>query len=194
MILDLSDQKFIPQVWYSAEAPLSSEPSGVEASDQASSSQCQKNDGKEMGNVQNPLLMMGDCTLPHICQWSQSMNGESRSQTIAVPEIYRSRCLRCDTEASATQKCPTTCSSDGFCEKQACLCMCSGIFNICIARYDMIRYDKIWYDMILWDKNMIWYYMIQDYMVRYYVICCYMLFHDVIWCDMKWYDVKPNHI
>lgn len=71
-------------------------------------------------------------------------------------------------------------------ETGLCLCMCSVIFNICIARYDMIRYDKIWYDMILWDKNMIWYHMIQDYMARYYVICCYMLFHDVIWCDMMW--------
>ena len=44
-----------------------------------------RTDGKEMGNVQHPLLVMGDCTLPHICQWSQSMNGESRSQILRRP-------------------------------------------------------------------------------------------------------------
>ena len=124
-----------------AEAPLSSEPSGVEASDQASSSAKKtkaKCDHKLMGKrwaIFKILcwLIMGDCTLPHICRvfYHNPWTGNP------VLKYWGVRYTKV-----------TNNMFFGWFlwETGLCLCMRSVIFNICIARYDMIRYDKIWYD------------------------------------------------
>ena len=97
-----------------------------------------RTDGKEMGNVQHLLLV--------------DYGGLYIAPYLSMMTIHERGIPFSNTEASATQKCPTTCSSDGFCEEQAFAYVCAVLFLIYVLQdmiwYDMTRYDMIWYDIM----------------------------------------------